>query len=149
VTDRARIALRCDSVDVRPIGAGGYLASGCGRTQSYTCVRDGWRSVCVPDESPRDATGTGSVAAPATLASLPAEDVRIARAATASCDSSGDGFITLDLSAAGAVVRVETPNWSAEAATCVVMGLRSAHFSSRPAEQRGSVDMRRAAAPKS
>lgn len=144
VVARARVALNCSAVLANPIAAGGWLASGCGLEQSYTCVGRGRDLVCMPEAPPRPVrlgASTGTRAAP--TRPLDAADLQLAMSALVGCPrSDADGTIVLTLGQAGEVQRVETPGLSTATATCVVQALRLAHFAVRSMAEQRSIPVR-------
>lgn len=138
---RARAELSCPQAITRPTGAGGYVAVGCGRRQSYTCVTDvrghGFaahrEAVCVPDGPPVSIARTsGDAEAVTHYSSTALEDARVVLAAIADCPPvEHEATIAITIGPDGVATRTETPGVPVETGTCVVTSLRGAVFATR------------------
>jgi hypothetical protein len=84
---RAEFDLGCSDVSITPVGAGGYVASGCGETARYACFRRGFEERCIREHDP-----------PAAPAPVP-----VVAAAPAGRPRSASGF---SVEAAAAAIRV-------------------------------------------
>src|SRR5678815_4000242 len=77
VHERATNEFSCSNVDVEELGGQSFTATGCGRTATYTCVRNTmWTVACVHDEAMSSSTSTSSTPSPATTAAVSAPQRR-------------------------------------------------------------------------
>lgn len=151
---RAEAALGCSRLSVRGVGGGGYLATGCGHSLSYTCAteRRGWgfgshlEVLCAPDGEPQAAPTPArppprsGVAETPSVEPLGTRDARVALDALAGCaDAFASGSIIITIATSGEVTRVETPDVAIDAATCITQALRRAHFDIGGDVRHGSV----------
>lgn len=140
VRGRAATSMSCPDahIDVTELGGGGFLAAGCGRRQSFTCLttRTSWARdiVCTPD-SP--VTTTGGEEAPSTRA----DDDEVVRAVAAGCDIDRSAVVVVHVTPDGRPERVETGALTGASGTCVATELQRTRFLARPSPEVARVEV--------
>lgn len=136
VRARASAELGCPeaALAAHSMGAGGYVVSGCGRRQTYTCVTQmrGWgfgahrEVVCAPDGV---AQASASASAEPEPSATSHQDARIAVAAIASCPPvEEESTVELTIGPAGTATRIETHGIPAATGACYANALQHALY---------------------